>query len=140
MRIYCLFALHFKLTLQLLRLSSTVSINAAKLEEAAREKEELNKFIEENRRVESQQDMQHHAKHQAHQHDLLAQMDFNRRQRQIEWREEERVWSAQQDAEQEYRRKLEEALASDFVDKMHPIRRHALNRKTKSADVGGLMH
>ena len=107
-----------------------------------REREELNRFIEENKRIEAQQDMVQSAKHQAYQSDLISQMDYNMRQRVIEVREEERVWSAQQDAEREYRRKLEDALASDFVDKMHPVRRHALNRKTKSANEmgGGLMY
>lgn len=114
--------------------------NEEKREEAARECEELNRFIDENKRIEAEQDMQRNEKHRQYQNDLFAQMDYNCRQRALEWKEEERIWSAQQDAENEYRRKLEEALASDFVDKMHPMRKLALSQRSRSANKGGLMY
>ena len=37
--------------------------------------------------------------------------------------EEERMWVSQRSAEEEYRKKLEIALASPHVDKEHPMRR-----------------
>ena len=114
--------------------------NEAKMGEAAQERMQLTKRIEENKQIEAEQDARHAAKHMAHQNDLLDQMDYNQRLRNIEMKEEERLWRGQQDAEREYRTKLEEVLASDHQDKMHPMRMHALGRRTQSASQSGLMY
>ena len=42
-----------------------------------------------------------------------------------EMAEEERMWHAQQEAEKEYRRKLDDALSNPRDDKLHPMRRRA---------------
>ena len=46
--------------------------------------------------------------------------------------EEERIWKAESDAELEYQRKLEDALAEDEVYRMHPFRRAVSGRRSAS--------
>ena len=97
--------------------------NERKMGEAQRERVELLQKIEENKRQEKEQQEARWKKNLSHQSDLLSQMDYNQRLRVDEQVEEERTWRSQRSAEIEYRRKLEDALASDQIDKLHPMRR-----------------
>ena len=55
--------------------------------------------------------------------------------------EEERMWRVQQDAEVEYRKKLEVELANPNIDKLHPIRkRNSALQITGSGLRGGSMN
>ena len=52
------------------------------------------------------------------------------RERDITSAEEERMWIAERDAELEYQRKLEDALAEEEVTRMHPFRRAISGRRS----------
>ena len=101
----------------------SVRLNELKQEEARRERDELLLRIEENKRVEREALEKHRANNAAYQSDLLGQMAYNERLREDDQQEEARMWQAQQDAEKEYRHKLEELRAKPHLDKMHPLRR-----------------
>lgn len=98
-------------------------LNERRQAEALVERTELLQKIEENKRLEREQVEQLRAKHEAHQTDLVGQIDYNRRQRELEADEGERMWQSEQNAELEYRRKVEELRAKPVLDKMHPMRR-----------------
>ena len=91
--------------------------------ETTREKELIRQQIEENRRLERQELDEVKDRNLRYQDDLLGQMQYNNRLRQQEAHEDERIWLAQRDAEVEYRRKLEDALANPQIEKLHPMRR-----------------
>jgi len=100
------------------------------LEEISKEREDLAGRIEQNRQLEAERAEVLSLNHQQHQADLLSQMGYNRRQRQDEFEEEERIWTSQREAEIEYQNKLEDALATDHVPKLHPIRRAVSGRRS----------
>ena len=52
-------------------------------------------------------------------------MGYNASLRDAELEEEQRQWIKQQEAEEEYRRKLEEARDKPVLEKLHPMRRRA---------------
>ena len=104
--------------------------NEKRLAETAREREELTRSIEENRLREAQRDELLRVKNSQHQSDLLDQMAYNQALRHEEDVEEERMWVSQRDAEMEYQRKLEEALDSPYVEKLHPMRRALSGRRS----------
>lgn len=107
--------------------------NEVQMQEAAREREEINRRIEENRQLETQREILLRDKNRQHQSDLLCQVDFNRRLREVDNTEEEKMWQSQRDAEIEYQKKLEDALASPYVEKEHPIRRAMSGRRSGQA-------
>ena len=94
-----------------------------KQEEARREREELLAKIEENKQLEQEQ--LHHLKEQneKHQNDLLAQIEYNERLRADERVEQQRMLEVEQEAEAEYRRKVEELRNKPVIEKLHPMRR-----------------
>ena len=97
--------------------------NEKQLAEAAKEKEILQRQIEENRQIEQEQFNREKDKNLRYQDDLLGQMQYNQRLRLQDAQEDQRIDLAQRDAEVEYRRKLEDALANPEIPKLHPMRR-----------------
>ena len=57
---------------------------------------------------------------------------FISRERDIASAEEERIWKAERATEQEYQRKLEDALVEEEVYRMHPFRRAVSGRRSAS--------
>lgn len=100
------------------------------LQEIATERETLQTRIEQNRQLEAERAEVLRLNHQQHQSDLICQMGYNRKQRQEEHEEEERIWISQREAEIEYQKKLEEALDADHLPKLHPIRRAISGRRS----------
>lgn len=112
------------------QVANKLSKNEALLHETAKEREEINRRIEENRQLETERDTILRDKNRHHQGNLLSQVDYNRRMREVDNKEEERMWHSQRDAEIEYQKKLEDALASPYVEKEHPIRRAMSGRRS----------
>ena len=107
---------------------------------AAKEKEILQKQIAENQRIEQEQIRNVKDKNLRYQDDLLGQMQYNQKLRDQDALEEERMYIAQRDAEVEYRRKLEDALMSPEIEKLHPMRRALSGQsgRSRSRNISGL--
>ena len=97
--------------------------NETKRAEAQREREEIIRRIEENKALEKEQHQRLEEQNLRHLADLKGQMAYNKQLRNIDQTEAEREWAVQQEAEREYRRKLEVALANPSIEKVHPLRR-----------------
>ena len=105
--------------------------------EAIKEREALVHAIEENKRVEMEQNEKLRNKHLRYQEDLEGQMGYNRRIQDRRSKEEEQEFLAQQSAEAEYQRRLKDAIERPSRDKMHPMRSATLRRASQMADILG---
>lgn len=105
------------------QLMEKLHVNERRQEEARREREELTQKIEDNKRLEKSQVEKLKAQNEAHQSDLIGQMEYNRRLQDADVVEQQRMFLAEQEAELEYRRKVEEMRNKPVIEKMHPMRR-----------------
>jgi len=97
--------------------------NERQQEQARMERDQLLRKIEENKELEAAQIRQLKEQHLSHQNDLIGQIEYNSRLREAERMEQDRMFQAEQEAEAEYRRKVEELRNKPVLDKMHPMRR-----------------
>ncbi|ELT96543.1 hypothetical protein CAPTEDRAFT_143123, partial [Capitella teleta] len=105
------------------QLAEKLRANELRQEEARKDREDLLRRIDENRRFEEEESRKRSAKIKNYENDLLGQMAYNHQLRQEEMDEEVRTWHSQLDAEKEYQRKLEELRSTPYIEKMHPLRR-----------------
>ncbi|XP_067667219.1 cilia- and flagella-associated protein 53-like [Haliotis asinina] len=94
--------------------------------EAQREKEELVRIIEENKRLEQERAEKLWQRNMQYQHDLEGQIDHNNRMRDAQIRSQEEEDRLGMQAEREYQEKIKSALKSVHVENMHPFRRHLM--------------
>lgn len=101
-----------------------VSANVIHRREAEQEREALLQQLAENKRLDAEQLVKLRQDIAAHRSDLLGQIDYNRRRREVHANEEKRLEARQQEAEIEYQRKIEYLLNKPVIEKIHPMRRH----------------
>ncbi|CAD5121615.1 DgyrCDS10111 [Dimorphilus gyrociliatus] len=92
--------------------------------------EQQKKVFEQNRLEDLEKQKLAKEKLKAHQYDILGQIEYNNRQREIAFLEEDRLNLAQNAAEAEYRAKIAEALQDVSDPYLHPMRK-ALSAKRR---------
>lgn len=97
--------------------------NEMEQREAAKEREELQRHIEENQRYEVEQAGHRWKRAMDYQQDLVDQMAYNTRNRQENQRLELEEFLKAQQAEREYQTKMKQVLDNPVPDKLHPMRR-----------------
>jgi hypothetical protein len=65
-------------------------------------------------------------KFEVHQTDLIDQIEYNERMRDLAKVETEREYILAQEAEREYQKKIRDCLDMPFIDKVHPMRRRQM--------------
>lgn len=111
---------------------STVAKNELRQLEAQREKEELVRIIEENKRLEQEKAAKLWQQNLQYQHDLEGQIDHNNRMRDARIRSEEEEDRLGMQAEREYQERIKSALKSVHVENMHPFRRHLMSMQNQA--------
>ena len=101
----------------------SVMANDKEQREAAQEREELQRHIEENQRYEAQQAGVRWQRAMDYQQDLVDQMAYNSRNRQENQRLEVEEFLKAQQAEREYQTRMKQVLDDPRLDKLHPMRR-----------------
>jgi len=101
--------------------------NEVKQRKAEVERQELLRTIEENKRIEEQQAEKMWRKNQGYQTDLRGQIEYNRRIKELERKQEEEEFLLGLQAEREYQYKLKNCLDNTEFEKIHPMRRHLQN-------------
>ena len=102
--------------------------NQQKQVEAEREREELRRMIEENRRHEEEQAARNREKHANYQNDLRGQIQHNQSLAREQFEREEREYHMGMQAEREYQSRLKTCLDNPYDEKMHPMRRAMATR------------
>lgn len=103
--------------------------NQIRQQEAERERLELIRTIEENRRLETEQAEKLHAKHQQYQDDLIGQIEYNQNLRREQFLRDEDEYMKGMQAEREYQSRLKACLDNPEYERMHPMRR-AMQQRT----------
>ena len=101
----------------------SVLANEKEQREAAREREELQRHIEENQHYEAEQAGLRWQRAMDYQQDLVDQMAYNSRNRQENQRLELEEFLKAQQAEREYQTRMKHVLDDPRLDKLHPMRR-----------------
>ncbi|KAL3865689.1 hypothetical protein ACJMK2_043053 [Sinanodonta woodiana] len=99
--------------------------NEHKQMEAAREREELLRMIEENKHIEAEQNQKLHERSRQYQQDLLGQIEYNQQLQEGQLRREESQYLLGLQTEKEYQMRLKDCLDNAEFDKMHPMRKWA---------------
>lgn len=107
--------------------------NIVKQDAAERERLELLRTIEENRKIEEEQAKKVWEKHHNYQSDLVGQIEYNQRLRQDQFEREEREYMKGMQAEKEYQEKLKNCLDNPEYERMHPMRRAMQQRSLMNA-------
>lgn len=97
--------------------------NEKKQAVAERERVELIKTIEENRKYEYEQMEKMWHKNRNYQSDLAGQIDYNQRLRQHAYERDEQEYRLGMQAEYEYQQRLKSCLDNPEIDRPHPMRR-----------------
>ncbi|XP_071794477.1 cilia- and flagella-associated protein 53-like [Asterias amurensis] len=97
--------------------------NAKAQVELEKERELMQAAMDEHNRLEKEKLASIRRENLAYQDNLLGQIDYTRRQKEVGQDEEHREYLKGMEAEAEYQAKLKEALARPIIDKMHPMRR-----------------
>jgi len=101
--------------------------NELRQKEAAREREELSRRIEENQRLDSQEAQANLMGRLQYQQDLVDQMAYNSQAREAQARLEDQEFMLAQQAEREYQCRMKEVLDDPGVEKLHPMRRKMMS-------------
>lgn len=101
-----------------------------KQQDAEREREELLRMIEENRRHEEEQAIRNKEKHMNYQRDLLGQIQHNTNLQREQFERDEQEYLMGMQAEREYQARLKACLDNPEYEKVHPMRRAMAQRQT----------
>jgi len=96
--------------------------------ENERERQEIVRQIEKNRRLESEEAAARQAGHQRYQSDLQDQIHYNSAMREERRRNDDFEYLMGQQAEREYQDKLKTALDNPTFERLHPMRRALLHQ------------
>ena len=111
-------------------LNFLVAANAQAQEEARQQGEDMLAAIMEHNRLEDEKNERIHQENLKYQQDLIDQVDFAERQKQLEKDEDHRLYLSGLEAEAQYQAKLKEALARPVIDKVHPMRKAYMEKKS----------
>ncbi|XP_078530921.1 cilia- and flagella-associated protein 53 [Lissotriton helveticus] len=108
-----------------LQICEKLARNAGKQEELARDRELLEKAIEEHKQLELERASREKQQAKEYQDQLLCQAAYQKQRKEMETEEACREFQAGLQAEQAYQKKLQEILARPYVshDNVHPLRR-----------------
>jgi len=109
-----------------------LAANAKAQAELEKERELMQAAMDEHKRLEEDKLAGIRKENLSYQDDLLGQLDYTRRQHEIEKDEDHREYLKGLDQEAEYQAKLKEALARPIIDKMHPMRRAHMMKRASS--------
>lgn len=102
-----------------------------KEQEAARiERDAILRNIEEHRQLEAEQLAQQKEEQKRYQQDLLQQIEYQQLLKDRELLEEKREFKLAQQAEMEYKNRLESVLSKTPSSKLHPMRRLSSETQT----------
>ena len=107
-----------------------MAANSAAQEESQRESEAMLAAMAEHKRLDDEKNAAVHQENLKYQQDLIDQVDYTVRQKEIEKDEEHRLYLQGLEAEAQYQAKLKEALARPVIDKIHPLRRAHMENKS----------
>ena len=107
-----------------------MAANAQAQEEARQQGEDMLAAIMEHNRLEDEKNERIHQENLKYQQDLIDQVDFAERQKQLEKDEDHRLYLSGLEAEAQYQAKLKEALARPVIDKVHPMRKAYMEKKS----------
>ncbi|XP_038077706.1 cilia- and flagella-associated protein 53-like [Patiria miniata] len=113
--------------------------NAKAQIELQKERELMQAAMDEHKRLEEEKLAGIRRENLAYQDDLLGQLDYTRRQHEMDKDEEHREYLKGLEAEAEYQAKLKEALARPVIDKMHPMRRAHMAKRASGVPYEDLM-
>ncbi|XP_071169763.1 cilia- and flagella-associated protein 53-like [Mytilus edulis] len=111
-----------------IQLQERLMENEKKQAVAEREKVELLRTIEENKKYEYEQMEKNWHKNQQYQNDLSGQIDYNHRLKQQDFERDEAEYRLGMQAEFEYQQRLKTCLDNPEVDRPHPMRRAMMQR------------
>ena len=106
-----------------------VAANAQAQEEARKQGEDMLAAITEHNRLEDEKNERIHQDNLKYQQDLIDQVDYSERQKELEKDEDHRLYLSGLEAEAQYQAKLKEALARPVIDKVHPMRKAYMEKK-----------
>lgn len=111
----------------------SVVANAQLQEEARREGDAMLAAIAEHNRLEDEKNEIIRQDNLKYQQDLIGQVDFAMRQKEVEKDEDHRLYLEGLENEAQYQAKLKEALARPVIDKIHPFRKAHMEQKSGRA-------
>ena len=113
--------------------------NAKAQVELEKERELMQAAMDEHNRLEEEKLASIRRENLAYQDNLLGQIDYTRRQKEVGQDEEHREYLKGMEAEAEYQAKLKEALARPIIDKMHPMRRAHMAKRASGMSQADLL-